>query len=249
MTVASSITNLIGSFPAGNFNTPDIVQRHVLGTVFNVVDPYWGGRELIYLQFSFATGTPLRTGAVLAYDEATPFVATLVANAANLGKSVAFNLQAIPSTAPSGTYFLWAVISGACPVWSSAAVAANTAIGIVAAGQAGANSLGKQLMNCRSTRPSSFTIARANSSIRSGSSILQVPTTDGFIVGGVVTSSPAGIPASTTILAIDADDRTIILSAAATATALITATHNFVDGSNHYNIVTCDRPFAQGAIT
>ena len=246
MTTSASIVPLVGSQAIGNWNTPDTVQRHALGTVVSVVDPYWGGQELMYVQFSFTNGTPLRTGAVMAYDVASSYTATLVANTANLGKSVGFNLNAIPSGFATGTYFLWIVISGSYVAWSSASVAADTAIGIVAAGQAGANAAGKQLVNCRSTRPSSTTVAKANTVTQNGSPILRVSNTDGWFVGGSV--SGTGITTSL-ITAIDPDNRTVTLASNASATGSVTATETFNDGTNHFNNVTFNRPFAQGAIT
>ena len=246
MTTAATMFSVCGTQAIGNWNTPDTVQRHPLGTIMNVVDPYWGGQELIYLQFSFTTGTPLRTGAVLAFDTATSFVATLVANTANLGKSLAFNLNASPSANATGTYYLWAVVSGSCPVWSSASVAADTGIGIVAAGQAGAQAAGKQIVNCRNTKAATTTVAKANTVTQNGSPILKVSNTDGWFVGGSV--SGTGITTSL-ITAIDPDNRTVTLASNSSATGSVTATQTNNDGTNYFNTVTCDRPFAQGAIT
>lgn len=246
MTTAAIIVPYAGAQAVGNWNTPDTTQRHALGTVISVVDPYWGGQELMYVQFSFTTGTPLRTGAVLAYDVAASYTATLVANTANLGKSVGFNLNAIPSANATGTYYLWIVISGSYVAWSSASVAADTAIGIVAAGQAGANSAGKQLVNCRSTRPATTTVAKSNTFTQNGSPILKVSNTDGWFVGGSV--SGTGITTSL-ITAIDPDNRTVTLASNSTATGSVTATQTFNDATNFFNNVTFNRPFAQGAIT
>lgn len=246
MTTAANIVPYVGAQAIGNWNTPDTTQRHTLGTVISVADPYWGGQELMYVQFSFTTGTPLRTGAVLAYDAASSFTATLVANTANLGKSVGFNLNAIPSANATGTYYLWIVISGSYVAWSSASVAADTAIGIVAAGQAGANSAGKQLVNCRSTRPATTTVVKANTVTQNGSPILRVSNTDGWFVGGSV--SGTGITTSL-ITAIDPDNRTVTLASNSTATGAVSATQTFNDATNFYNNVTFNRPFAQGAIT
>lgn len=246
MTTAASVFPLIGSQPVGNFNIPDTVQRHPLGTVINVNDPYWGGRELIYLAYSFTNGTPLRVGAILTYGTASGFTATLVANTANLGSSVAFVNDGILSTAATGTYYLWAVISGQCPVWSSASVAANTAIGIVAAGQGGANSAGKQLVNTRVVLPATTTVVKANTVTQNGSAIIRPFTADGWFLG--VSVSGTGITTSV-INNIDPDNRTITLASNSTATGAVSATGTYNDATNFYNIVLCDRPFAQGAIT
>lgn len=246
MTTAAQLTPMAGAQAIGNWNTPDTTQRHVLGTILSVVDPYWGGQELMYVQYSFTTGTPLRTGAVMAYDVASSYTATLVANTANLGKSVGFNLNSIPSGNATGTYYLWIVIGGSYVAWSSASVAADTAIGIVAAGQAGANSAGKQLVNCRSTKPATTTVAKANTTTQNGSPILRVANTDGWFVGGSV--SGTGITTSL-ITAIDPDNRTVTLASNASATGAVTATLTNNDATNFFNVVTFNRPFAQGAIT
>lgn len=244
MTTAATAYPLIGSQPVGNFFTPDTTQRHPLGSVITFNDPYWGGGEAIYLQMP--TSTALTVGAVLAYDTATSFVASAVANTANLGKSVAFLMNAVASSASA--QYAWAQISGQGPVFSGASVAANTAIGITAAGQAGANSAGKQLVNCRVTLPATTTVAKANTQTQNGSPILQLcKVSDGWFVGAAL--SGTGIPASTTITGIDPNNRTVTMNNNATATGSVTVTATYNDGTNFFNICTYNRPFAQGAIT
>lgn len=246
MTTAATQYPFIGSYPSGNFNVPDTTQRHPLGTVLQTVDPYWGGQELIYLSYAFTTGTAFRVGSVMAYDVATSFLATLVANTTIMGKSVAFAQPGILSTAATGTYYLWAVTSGQCPVWSSASVAANTAIGIVAAGQAGALATGKQLVNCRVTLPATTTVAKANTVTQNGSKNLLVPNAGGWFIG----CSISGTGITTSLLtSIDPNDRLVAVASNSSATGSVTATATYNDATDFWNVVTCDRPFAQGAIT
>ena len=49
--------------------------------------------------------------------------------------------------------------------------------------------------------------------------------------------------------AIDPDNRTVTISNAATATGSVTVTGTRNDGTNFFNVVTIDRPFAQGQVT
>lgn len=250
MTTAATQYPLIGSAPVGNFFGVDTTQRHQLGTTIVFNDPYWGGGEAIYLQMP--TSTALQVGEVLAYDTATSFVASAVANTANLGKSLAFLMNYVPSNA--SPQYAWAIVSGQCPVYSTASVAANTAFGIAAAGQAGANSAGKQILNARVTKPATTTVAKANTTTRNGSNIIVMPNTDGLFVGCPI--SGTGIPANTYIGAISPDNHTVLMTQSdlataqnATATGSVTVTGTYNDGTAFWNVVTCDRPFAQGAIT
>jgi hypothetical protein len=246
MTQSATQYPLIGNQSVGNWFVPDTTQRHPLGTVIQTTDPYWGGREMIYLSYSFTNGTALQVGAILAFDVATSYLATLVANTAIMGKSVAFANDGILSTATTGTYYIWAVISGQCPVWCSASVAANTAFGIVAAGQGGALAAGKQIVNARVTLPATTTVVKANTNTFNGNKILKAPNADGWFVG--VSVSGTGITTSL-VTNIDPDNRTILLASNSSATGSVSATGTYNDATNFFNIVTCDRPFAQGAIT
>jgi len=250
MTTAASMFPLIGSQPVGNFWQTDTTQRHPLGAVISFVDPYWGGGEAIYLQMP--TSTALQVGTVLAYDTAASFVASAVANTANLGKSVAILLNYVPSNA--SVQYAWALLSGSGVAYSTASVAADTAIGITAAGQIGANSAGKQILDARSTKPATTTVTKANTRTQSGTNLLRVTNSDGLFVGCPI--SGTGIPASTYIGAISADGLQITMTtsdlstaANATATGAITLTGTYNDGTKFWNVLTFDRPFAQGAIT
>lgn len=245
MTTAASAYPLIGSQPVGNFFIPDTTQRHTLGAVITYSDPYWGGGEAIYLQMP--TSTALNVGHVLVYDTATSFVASAVANTTLLGKSVAFLMNAVASNASA--QFGWAVISGQFPVWSNASVAANTAIGIVAAGQAGAVANGKQIVNCRVTKAATTTVAKTNTQTFASNTVLVPSNSDGWFVG--VALSGTGVGASAVISAIDPDGASpsIVSSVASTATASVTVTGTYNDATNFWNVCTFDRPFMQGQIT
>lgn len=211
----------------------DTVQRQPLGEKIAGVDRYWGGGEFVYLLSNDA----VVQGSLITWD--TTFKATLLANTANQGVSVAVALCA----AASGNYF-WAFISGDnVPVSAAASVAAGTTFGIGAAGQAGANSAGKQILSAKSVAASNATVAKANTQTTNGSKVLQVSNDDGWFPG--VALSGTGIAASTTISSISSDGRFVTMNNAATATGSVTVTGTYTG----FILAQMDRPFAQGAIT
>jgi hypothetical protein len=242
MTQAATLLPLIGSAPIGNWFTVDTTQRHPLGTVVSFVDPFFGGGEAIYLQAPASTA--LKVGAVLSWDTATSFLASNTANTTIMGKSIGFAMNAVASSATA--QFLWVQIAGQAPVFSNASVAADTGIGIVAAGQAGAQAAGKQFLNCRVTKAATTTVVKANTVTQNGSPIIKVSTTDGWFVG--VSVSGTGITTSL-ITAIDPDNRTVTLASNASATGSVSATGTYNDATSFFNVCTFDRPFIQGAIT
>lgn len=243
MTTAATAYPLIGSQPVGNFFQPDNIQRHVLGATLSVVDPFWGGQELIYL--AIPTSTAVKVGQAITWDTNLNMVS--LPNTANLGVPVAFALNAVASNA-SAVQYGWFAIEGQVLALSTASVAAAAAIGITGAGTLGANSAGKQILNARVVDPATTTVVKANVQTTNGSPVLHctVGGTDGWFVGMAVTGT--GIPASTTISAINPDN-TVVMSANATATGSVSVTGTYNDGTNFWNVLVVDRPLAQGAIT
>lgn len=242
MTTAATNYPLIGSQAVGNWFIPDTTQRQPLGQVISVSDPFWGGQELIYLAVPASTTIPM--GGVVTWD--TSLQTVTLPNTANLGVPVALALNAVASS--SSVQYAWFVIEGQYVAYSSASVAVAAAIGITAAGQLGANSAGKQILNARVVDAATLTLTKANVSTQSGSTILRCPTgTDGLFVGGYL--SGTGIPAGATVASIDPDNYRVTMSAAATATGAITLTQTNNNGTVYYNTLVVDRPFAQGAIT
>lgn len=239
----SSIAGVIGTPMCSFAQPPDTTQRLPLGTILDFVDPYWGGAEFIYLQMPASQA--VKVGAVLSYDVATPFLAALMANTAILGKAAALCLSVVPSSASA--QYAWACISGQFPCWSSASVAANTAIGVVAAGQAGALAAGKQLNNARVTLPATTTVVKANTITKNGSPVIQVGNTDGWFPGIAITGT--GIGASAVINSIGIDGHSVTLSANSTADGAASVTGTYNDATNFWNILTFDRIAMQGPIT
>jgi hypothetical protein len=142
----------------------------------------------------------------------------------------------------------WFLDTGVTPVNGTATVAADTTVGITAAGQVGANSAGKQIVNGRNMIAAAQTVAKTVISGALGDTKLNVKGTDGWFVGGFITG--IGIPAATTITAIDPLGNNVTISAVLTADAAgITATVTYNNAAIFYNVMHMDRAFAQGAIT
>lgn len=225
------------------FNLPDTTARHQPGLIVDAVDPYWGGGEFMYVkangsirQYGLVVLTPAVSGNAWAYN------ATEVPNTANLGRMLAVAM--VPA---SSGQFLWVQVSGITPVNCSASVAADTAFGIVAAGQGGAIANGKQVLNARVVVAAAATVVKAGCTANSGSTRLNIPSADGWFAGAYL--SGTGIAAATTVTDIDPSGTIVTLSTATTAavTGSVTATYN--NATIFYNVAHINRPFAQGQIT
>jgi len=241
----ANVTGLLGNQQIQSVMLPDTTARHTPGQILNAVDSYWGGAEFIYgkatasiRQFGLCALKPVfdsTTGAM-------KFEATEMANTANLGFTAV-----VAMTAMTVGQFGWFCMSGLVPINSNASVAADAAIGVAAAGQAGANSAGKQLLGARVCIAATQTVAKTGCIARSGSNQLTIPSGDGWFIGAYL--SGTGIAAATTVTSISPDGRTVTLSANTTAavTGTVTATYN--NATIFYNVVHLNRPLMQGAIT
>lgn len=258
MTTAANINSIVGHPFIGNANnttngglavevataTSGYVPQIPPGTVLSIEDPYFGGLEVIRLAIPTST-TAIAVGTLAVWDGSGQYV--ICPNTANLGQSLAVSLSYVPLNATYVQY-AWFVVAGRFPVLCGASVAADTAFGITAAGKGGANSAGKQILNARVRTASTTTVAKANTTTQSGSTVLRVANTDGWFVG--LPLSGTGIAGSTTITAIDQDNRSVTMNNAATASGSVTVTGTYNDGSsNYWNVAVMNRPFAQGAIT
>lgn len=239
----SALEAIVGTQQLALFGLPDTTSRQQPGLIISAVDNYWGTGEFIYVR---ATAT-IRQGAtcVIAPTVASGayrFDATEVGNTANLGQMVG-----IAMTPMTVGQFGWLCIAGVVPALANASVAANTTTGIVAAGQLGANSAGKQIVNARVVAPATTTVVKANSVANSASNRLQVINSDGWFIGAYL--SGTGIAAATIITDISPDGTQVTLSANTTAAVNgnVTATYN--NATIFYNVLHINRPFAQGAIT
>lgn len=238
----ASVDALIGTPQCTPFNLPDTTSRATPGLIYTAVDPYWGGGEFIYCkangairQFGLVVLTQTIASGQVVYN------ATEVPNTANLGRTLGVAMVA----ASSGQFF-WVCVGGVVPVNCSASVAADTTFGIAAAGQGGANGAGKQILNARVVIAATQTVAKVGFA-NSGSTRLQVPSSDGWFAGLFL--SGTGIAAATTITDIDPSGTVVTLNNATTAAVNGTVTGTYNNATIFYNVAHINRPFAQGAIT
>jgi hypothetical protein len=251
MTAAATLTPTLGHQPIGNFSTAVEVAQSAtgyvplipLGTIMTPIDPYWGGGEVIRLRVP-ANTTAIPTGGAAVWN--TGFTYAILPNTTLLGQSVAIAVNAVPLNAGFDQY-AWFYIGGTVPCFSNATVAANVATGIAAAGQLGANAAGKQILNARVVVPATTTVAKANTAVQSGSNLLRVANSDGWFVG--VYLSGTGIPAATTVTAIDSSGTLVTMNNNATITSSATVTATYNNATIFWNVVQLNRPMAQGPIT
>ena len=259
MTIAATQYPLIGVQPVGNSTvigvevataTSGYVPLIPLGTKITVTDPFFGYQELVRL--SVPVSTALYPGTLSKLDVSWGYVA--VPNTANTGFSVAASLNNVPSNATFVQY-AWFVTGGRFVFNSTASVAVTVAIGVAAAGQAGANAAGKQLLNTNVTLAATGTVVKTSVQTQNGSPFLRLTSnSDGLFVGQALTGT--GIPASTSIGSIDATGLIVGMVAVGTTTAqnatatggvTVTATNN--DATRFWNTVAFSNAFVQGAIT
>jgi hypothetical protein len=240
----SSTHGIIGATAVQSIGQVDSTPRHPPGFIMTAADNWWGAGEFIYAraggvitQYALCVITPTFDATLKSWR----YDATEVPNTANLGRplSVATNVMAL------GEYG-WFQVAGLTPVDCTASVAADTAFGIVAAGQGGAIANGKQVLNARIIAPATTTVAKANSIAANGSTILQVTDSEGWFVGAYL--SGTGVAAAATITKISPDGRTVTMSGAATAAINGTVTATYNNATIFYNVAHLNRPFAQGQI-
>lgn len=241
----TSVSGIVGHPQPSPIYSLDTTERFGQGEILNAFDPYWGGAEFMYVKFGGTVGERGLVSILTTYNSTTKRweqVATACANTANLGRSVAVAMRG----ATSGQ-FGWVMISGVTPINGTASVAADTAFGITAAGQVGANTAGKQILNARIVAAATTTVALANSTGVSGSYEIRVPTTDGLFIGAYM--SGTGVGASAKISAIDPSNNSITVDVANSAAINGTVTATYNNATIFYNVAYINRPFAQGAIT
>ena len=234
----SPLSYHMGNQPFNDWFAPDTTQRHVLGLELTAVDPFWGQGTFMYVKSTDA----ILKGSVVVWDES--YNSVLVPNTANQG----FPVGVAMAPMASGTYG-WVQIAGRAVYKTNATVAADTAIGITAAGILGTLAAGKQILGCRN-RVAATGTKTVTAQTTTNSAVLTTSGYDGFFLGMAL--SGAGVPASTVVAKLDPDGRTIYMGSAigtvdklATASGSITLTGTYTGfGSGMLN-----RPVAQGAIT
>lgn len=235
----SSISAVPGAQPWNDWFAPDTTQRHFLGTRLTGVDPYWGTGEFIYIKSNDA----ILKGSLVMWGET--YNGALLPNTANQG--FPFGVAMAPMA--SGTYG-WIQVGGLAVYKTNATVAADAAIGIGAAGIAGTNTAGKQLLNVRNRRAATATVTFAVTTQNNSAVLYDASGYDGAFLGMAL--SGTGIPGSTVVAALDPDGKRIYMGSAigtidklATATGSITLTGTYTG----YGAGILNNPFAQGAIT
>lgn len=237
----SQITPVIGQSQQGYLNTVDTVQRAILGTVIPAVDNYFGFGEFQYVQFPASAA--IAQGQVLVisgFGGSAGHSAAVASNAANTGRSIGVAINAVASVAT--VQYGWVQISGAAVIKAAASVAAGTTFGIDATtgGSVNANSAGRQVLNAVSLAPSTLAVVK-NALLTNGSPRIVVANMEGWVPGLAI----SGTGVSGTILSLDPDNRTVTLSANASAggSSSVTGTYTgFIVGQ-------INRSFLQGAIT
>lgn len=236
----AAISPTLGHSPLNDWFVSDTTQRAPLGQVITAVDPYWGQGQFIYL---LSAGTILK-GSVVMWDEA--YSSALIPNTAIQGFPVGFAMY----PAASGNYF-WAQIAGRAVYKTNATVAADTSIGITAAGILGTLAAGKQIVNLRNRVSATGTIT-GSANTYAGTNVLYFPKGyDGFALGLALTGT--GIGASAVVAGLDPDGKRVYTGTAIgtlsganqTAFGFVTVTGTYTG----YGSGVCNNPFAQGAIT
>lgn len=212
------------------------------GQIVPAVDPWWGAAEFIYGRangpiraFGLCVVTPSFQTNQWRYD------VTEVPNTAGLGRMLGVAIQ--PMVA--GDYG-WFLITGVVPINSNASVAADSAFGIAAAGQAGAMTAGKQVLGGRSVAAATTTVVKANATAQNASTRLTVGNSDGWFPG--IYLSGTGIAAGTTVVSVDPSGRFVTLSAPTTAQVNGNVTGTYNNATVFYNVYHLNRPYAQGQI-
>ena len=217
------ISPYAGVQPFNDWFAPDTTQRHALGLQITAVDPFWGAGKFMYVKSTDA----ILKGSLCTWDEL--FAAGLMPSAVTQG----FPWGVAMAPMASGTYG-WIQLEGRAVYKTNATVAADGVVAIAAAGIMGATATGKQLTGVRNRKAATGTESITGVQTTTGSGVLYaVNGYDGAFVGAAL--SGTGIPASSIVVKLGADGKTIycgttIAGAAdklATATGTITLTATY----------------------
>jgi len=212
----ASVTGFAGSQPFNDWFAPDTTQRHALGTKVDAVDPFWGYGSFMYVKSNDA----ILKGSLVVWDEVYQIV--LMPSAVTQG----FPWSVAMAPMASGTYG-WVQQSGRAVYKTNATVAADGVVAIAAAGILGATATGKQLSGVRNRKAATGTESITGVQTTTGSGILYATGGyDGAFVGAAL--SGTGIPASSIVVKLGSDGKTIYCGTtiASAADKLATATGN-----------------------
>lgn len=223
------------------------------GSLVTASDPVWGVGEFVFAKangtirnFGLCVLTPVWNATNRNYD----WNATECPNTASLGRAVyvCMSEQAVAATALTTGQYGWFMTTGIAPINGTATVAADTAVGITAAGQIGASAATKQVVNARCVTAATGTVVKAaagggaQGANTAGSNLIQVHDVDGLFVGGYL--SGTGVGAATIIQAIDRAGMVLTVSVvnSAQVTGNVTQTNN--NATIFYNEVILNRSYA-----
>lgn len=237
----SQVTPVIGQNQQGYLNTVDTVQREILGTVITAVDNYYGFGEFKYVQFPASAA--ITQGQVVVesgFGGSAGHSVSVATNAANTGRPIAVAINSVASVAAA--QYGWVQISGAAVIKATASVAAGVTFGIdtTTGGQVNANSAGRQVLNAVTLAPSTFNVAKT-ATLMNGSPSIRVQNVDGVVPGFAV----SGTGVSGTVVSVDPDNRTVVLSANASTGGQSTVTFT----ATGFIVAQINRSHLQGAIT
>lgn len=230
------------------------------GTLVVASDPVWGVGEFI---FAKANGTIRNFGLCVltqnwnATSRQYDWNATEIANTAGQGRPVyvcmSEQANGTANQALTVGQYGWFMDAGIVPVNGTATVAQATVFGITAAGQVGANSAGKQILNATIATPATNTVVKsvagggAQGANTSGASLIQVNNVDGLFVGGYL--SGTGVGTNAIIQAIDRIGMVLTVSVVNSAQVTGNVTQTANNATIFYNVAVLDRAFCQGATT
>lgn len=231
-------SGIIGAPSIGFLEAKDTTARVVTGTVVQGVDPYWGPFTAMYAK---ANGI-YKVGHVVYFAIVSDVVvATRLPTTANKAYSIGFCVAPM-----AASNYGWFKLAGRVPALSNDIVAVGAAIGFESVGRLNGAQNGKQLLNCRVERAADTTVVKT-AYVTSGSTKLRVGSVDGWFVG--IGLSGTGIPAGATIADIDYLGSEVTMSAAATASGIISCTGTYNDGAYFWNVLYVEHAVTQGQIT
>lgn len=224
---------------------PDTVQRFPLGTTIQVIDPYWGAQELIYLKVD-VRGTNSVVGAVKQITDG--WVASAAATPA-VGYPLCVALNKIDS---NGVY-AWFLLCGRFPVNSELGCTVGGTLSVynnsITPGADGSRIQGMVLNVTANTGDGTFT----NLAISKGSKLFYLFGDSsafdlGLFVGQRLTGT--GIASESIITNIDVDGMRLTMNNAATASGAPTVTKQLKTTLeiHYWNICTFFNPYAAGAV-
>jgi hypothetical protein len=216
------------------------------GAILPAEDPVWGPGEFIFARAGGAIrlyGACLLTPVWDATNKVYTYNMTEVTNTANLGRAAYVYQGNVALT--TGQYG-WFMMTGRTPVNCNASVAAASPLGVAAAGQLGANTAGKEVLNATCVTPATQTVVQSGSGV-AGDTVIRLSNTSGFFVGGYLSGTGVGTNAVVTF--VDPLGRYINASVANSANVSGNVTVTYNNATIFYNVIDMNRAGYQGAIT